>query len=940
MDQNPPKEPRTPVNLRIKFRSETLDQFIDRYAIDVSRGGIFIRTREPLAVGTQLKLDFQYQSGAPLMSGEGTVVWIRDPDPNRPNVPPGMGVRFDRLSPESQTVLDQLLNDKASREKTGISPVSNERSGGIAVRRPSSMFAALEPEAGSAQPPSASAGSSPPGPGAATFPGRPSAAYIPTLSALGAAGLKPATIVPAAAAPPAPPRATSSSLAAGGVRAPAPPAQATTAKAPVAGSSSAAPGSATSSGDTTVVASTPAAPSSAASGAAGYRPLGSSRNPFSGSSLQPTKTPAPAAVGPGGRARSPFAGSDEKTAGPFPFETSTPAVGVDITGHGGSNEENDELTDEPTQIAGRMPSFLSADEDPTSVGSRPGGHPLGDAAFLGGDLNDEPTRITSREGDRPSRPAEPELRSLAGGRSTAARLATGAAGPGASATATPAGATEQRSSPGVGTMGGAGISADASRAKQSLDLAPPVGSASPAPPLGELRSTSQQLDTSGPVAGPSGARSDASLDPLAILDDMASGRPRTPDPLPVSGTAPTLLSTAPAALKPIALHPSPSSNSPAASSATATKTAPPARRPSPALVGLTVVGLGAAAFFVFRYFASQSTQTPNPAAIAVTVAPADPAAEGNTPGMPKGMPEPFPSAAAEAEIPPAPARPPGERDGKEARPQAAGSGEAAPGSAPSPGAPPAPKAAPSAVAREGGPKTSGAGAAAESEVARTVAVGDSTPAGAARKNNKRKLSKTAGATGDVAAPESTEKPSPSESAKIAASDAPAPPESTGGDESASGHQIRVTSKPAGADVAIDGQVVGQTPLSTSIADVSSPHFLSVRKEGFETFEQMISATSAWAKTKGAKGQAAVPTLKINAKLKASGGGAAPAAGTADVKAAAPAEGGSKAAPAGGDTSAATAAKEPAATTPPKVEETKTDKALAPGGSEERAPTAP
>ena len=25
------------------------------------------------------------------MAGEGTVVWIRDPDPNRPNVPPGMG---------------------------------------------------------------------------------------------------------------------------------------------------------------------------------------------------------------------------------------------------------------------------------------------------------------------------------------------------------------------------------------------------------------------------------------------------------------------------------------------------------------------------------------------------------------------------------------------------------------------------------------------------------------------------------------------------------------------------------------------------------------------------------------------------------------------------------------------------------------------------------
>src|SRR4051794_33597153 len=107
MDQTPSKEPRSPINLRIKFRSESLEQFVERYAIDVSRGGIFIRTREPLAVGTQLKLDFQYQSGVPLMAGDGTVVWIREPDPNRPTVPPGMGVRFDRLTPESQVVLEQ-----------------------------------------------------------------------------------------------------------------------------------------------------------------------------------------------------------------------------------------------------------------------------------------------------------------------------------------------------------------------------------------------------------------------------------------------------------------------------------------------------------------------------------------------------------------------------------------------------------------------------------------------------------------------------------------------------------------------------------------------------------------------------------------------------------------------------------------------------------------
>ena len=926
MDQNPPKEPRTPINLRIKFRSETLDQFIDRYAIDVSRGGIFIRTREPLAVGTQLKLDFQYQNGTPLMAGEGTVVWIRDPDPNRANVPPGMGVRFDRLSPESQAVLDQLLNDKASREKTGVAPIGAEKSGGIAVRRPSSMFAALEQEQVPAQPSSSSAGASPPGPssGAATFPGRPSAAYIPTVSSLGTAGLKPATIVPAAAAPPAQPRMTSSSMAAAGSKAPAPPAQAATAKAPLAGGTAA---NAPSSGDTTVVASTPAAPSSAASGAAGYRPLGSARNPFSGSGLQPARPP-----------RSSVTDFDEKTAGPFPFETATPAAGVAVS----SGEENDELMDEPTQIAGRMPSFLSPDEDPTSVGSRPGGHPLGDASFLGGDLNDEPTRITSREVERPARPVEPELRSLAGGRATGPRPSPVAS---ATGTPTPAGPAADRrlaSSPGIGIGGDGGTSADGSRAKQSLDLAPPVGSAAPQPPLGELRSTNHQLGTGGPTPAsvPRLERGqgslDRSLDPLALLNGGDGGPPQTADSLPVSGTAPTLLSAAAATSN---ASPQASSSStpagPAASSAAPARSAPPARRPSPALIGLTVVGLGAAAFFVFRYFASQSTQTASTSAIAVAVSPPGAAPEGNAPAAAKGTPETPPSAAAEAETGPgaSPSRAVERASdkAKEARPQGADSTEA----------PAAPAAGAASKEKEGvGPKPA-AEPAPDNGAARTVAVAES-PAAAARKSNKRKVAKIAGATGDVAPPEGNEKPTPSESAKAAVGDAPAPPEGAAADENAAGHQIRVTSKPPSAEVAIDGQLVGQTPLSTSIADVSSPHFLSVRKEGFETFEQMISATSAWAKTKGAKGQPAVPTLKINAKLKASGGGAA-AGATAEAKGAAAVDG-SKAATAGGDGAPAAAAKEPPATAPPKMEEAKTetkaDKPMAPGGADERAPTAP
>jgi uncharacterized protein (TIGR02266 family) len=114
---NTRKEKRTPVTLKIKFKSATLEQFIERYSVDVSQGGIFIRTKDPLAVGTQLRFEFQLQDASPLISGDGTVVWTREFDPSRVGVAPGMGVRFDRLAVESQAVLEQILSRKSGSSK-------------------------------------------------------------------------------------------------------------------------------------------------------------------------------------------------------------------------------------------------------------------------------------------------------------------------------------------------------------------------------------------------------------------------------------------------------------------------------------------------------------------------------------------------------------------------------------------------------------------------------------------------------------------------------------------------------------------------------------------------------------------------------------------------------------------------------------------------------
>ncbi len=114
----------TPVTLKIKFKSATFDQFMERYAVDVSRGGIFIRTKQPLAVGTPLNFEFTLQDGSPLLAGDGTVIWIREADAARPSVAAGMGVRFDKLQPASQGTLERILAQKEGRAPRSSSPPS------------------------------------------------------------------------------------------------------------------------------------------------------------------------------------------------------------------------------------------------------------------------------------------------------------------------------------------------------------------------------------------------------------------------------------------------------------------------------------------------------------------------------------------------------------------------------------------------------------------------------------------------------------------------------------------------------------------------------------------------------------------------------------------------------------------------------------------------
>ncbi|MCC6216982.1 MAG: PilZ domain-containing protein [Polyangiaceae bacterium] len=101
-------ESRREERVTINKEFDSFEQFIQEYVTNISRTGAFIKTREPLAVGTLVNLRFTIiVDGIETIEGKGRVVRV-DQDP------PGMGVVFEELSAFSQDLLARLLTARPS----------------------------------------------------------------------------------------------------------------------------------------------------------------------------------------------------------------------------------------------------------------------------------------------------------------------------------------------------------------------------------------------------------------------------------------------------------------------------------------------------------------------------------------------------------------------------------------------------------------------------------------------------------------------------------------------------------------------------------------------------------------------------------------------------------------------------------------------------------
>lgn len=81
-----------------------IDDFVAEYVSNVSRTGVFIRTRDLLPIGTEVQLRFSiFLDDFETIEGEGRVVRVVDDSDE-----PGMGVEFVSLTDASRDLLERL----------------------------------------------------------------------------------------------------------------------------------------------------------------------------------------------------------------------------------------------------------------------------------------------------------------------------------------------------------------------------------------------------------------------------------------------------------------------------------------------------------------------------------------------------------------------------------------------------------------------------------------------------------------------------------------------------------------------------------------------------------------------------------------------------------------------------------------------------------------
>lgn len=96
---------RVPFKIKVDYHYE--GNFLYEYATDISQHGVFIESREPLPIGTQVTLQFSVPETKKPIEVAGTVMWINSTSAGSKN--PGMGVQFTSISDIDKDTITSIV---------------------------------------------------------------------------------------------------------------------------------------------------------------------------------------------------------------------------------------------------------------------------------------------------------------------------------------------------------------------------------------------------------------------------------------------------------------------------------------------------------------------------------------------------------------------------------------------------------------------------------------------------------------------------------------------------------------------------------------------------------------------------------------------------------------------------------------------------------------
>lgn len=137
-ESNRRKHQRVGVVLKVSYNSPV--DFLADYAQNVSRGGLFISTKEPFTIGERIEFEISFPGLLSPIACTGEVRWRRKPEESSDQEPPGIGLAF--VFPEDQkpAALIELTDRLAARSEAATQPAAP---GGQVAHQPSSTFRVL-----------------------------------------------------------------------------------------------------------------------------------------------------------------------------------------------------------------------------------------------------------------------------------------------------------------------------------------------------------------------------------------------------------------------------------------------------------------------------------------------------------------------------------------------------------------------------------------------------------------------------------------------------------------------------------------------------------------------------------------------------------------------------------------------------------------------------